>query len=93
MDINDYNYYINQKVREDIIYKPLIYIKNKIKTNFNYLYHIIKEEDIKNRIKDSSGKALIKFIENKYNNITIDHNNKNLSITFKKDIEKYKKNL
>ena len=37
LDINNYYYYINRKLREDIINKPLIYIKNKMKVNSKFL--------------------------------------------------------
>ena len=58
--------------------------------NSKYMYQVIKEESIKNEIYDSSGKALIKHIENRFGNIKINYNDIYLNKIFKKEIKKYK---
>ena len=57
--------------------------------NSKYMYQVIKES-IKNEIYDSSWKALIKHIENRFGNIKINYNDIYLNKIFKKEIKKYK---
>ena len=61
-----------------------------MKNNSKYMYQVIKEESINNKIYDSSGKALIKHIEDKFGIIKINYNDTYLNIIFKKEIDKYK---
>ena len=59
--------------------------------SYIYLYHAIKEEGIKNKLRDSNGKILYNFIYNKYGDININLNNINKDKLFKKEINNYKK--
>ena len=90
LDIEEHNYYVDKLVKEDLKYKPAIYIKKKMYNNSKYMYQVIKEESISNKIYDSSGKALIKHIEDKFGNIKINYKATYLNKIFKKEIDKYK---
>ena len=89
-DIEEQNYYVDKLVKEDLKYKPAIYIKKKMYNNSKYMYQVIKEESINNKIYDSSGTALIKHIEDKFGNIKINYNDTYLNKIFKKEFDKYK---
>ena len=90
LKIDEHNYFINKTVKEDIKNKPITYIKKKM-NSYIYLYHAIKEEGIKNKLRDSNGKILYNFIYNKYGDININLNNINKDKLFKKEINNYKK--
>ena len=79
LDITEHNYYSNRDIKEDLENKPLIYIKRKINNDLIYLYQLIKEEAIRNNLKDTTGKALNDFIKEKYCILNIDYKNKFLS--------------
>ena len=90
LDIEEHNYYVDKLVKEDLKYKPAIYIKKEMYNNSKYMYQVIKEESISNKIYDSSGKALIKHIEDKFGNIKINYKDTYLNKIFKKEIDKFK---
>ena len=50
LDIEEHNYYVDKLVKDDLKYKPAIYIKKKMNNNSKYMYQVIKEESIKNEI-------------------------------------------
>ena len=89
MDYEEHNYYIDKEIKEDLEYKPIIYITKKM-NNVNYLIKLIKEEAFKNRILDTTGENLYNFITNKYDKLKL--NTKALvdNKLFKTDKIKYK---
>ena len=78
LDLIDYNYYINNVLKEEDLKNKVTYIK-KMESNVNYLYIIIKEEYMQNKINDSSGNKIIKYKKNKYDIINIDYTCNNIN--------------
>ena len=86
----EHNYIINREIKEDLISKSLNYIKKKMK-NYIYLFNVIKEEGLKNSIRDSNGSLLYNFITNKYGEINIDYSSEFTNKYFNREIQNYKK--
>ena len=50
LEIEEHNYYVDKLVKDDLKYKPAIYIKKKMNNNSKYMYQVIKEESINNKL-------------------------------------------
>ena len=58
--------------------------------NYIYLFNVLKEEGLKNSIRDSNGTLLYNFIINKFGEIDIDYTSDSIKY-FNKENQYYKK--